>query len=166
MRHIAHWYSRCLSPRGSRVRIPLKPPRRDLGQVLHLQLPVALRRVNSDTVSLAVIGSTCESFEKRIEMDKHKTIQYDTIQYNTMVSPGGRCYGFHQVLIRHRRHEHVYSICTSGCHVYDLDQDSPKGDFCYIPLIKVPSQNDFCSGCIFCMLLIDFSMASISISVE
>src|SRR6218665_2226697 len=32
-------------------------PRRDLGQVLHLHLPVALRRVNSDTVSIAVVGS-------------------------------------------------------------------------------------------------------------
>jgi len=30
---------------------------RDLGQVLHLQLPVSLRRVNSDTVSIAVVGS-------------------------------------------------------------------------------------------------------------
>ena len=29
---------------GSRVRIPLKPPRRDLRRVLHLQLPVALSR--------------------------------------------------------------------------------------------------------------------------
>ena len=30
------------------------PQRRDLEQVLHLQLPEALRRVNSDTVSIAV----------------------------------------------------------------------------------------------------------------
>ena len=30
---------------------------RDLGQVLHLQLPVALRRVNSDTVSVLGMGS-------------------------------------------------------------------------------------------------------------
>src|SRR6218665_951264 len=28
---------------------------RDLGQVLHLQLPVAHRRINSDTVSIAVV---------------------------------------------------------------------------------------------------------------
>ena len=33
---------------------------RDLGQVLHLQLPVALRRVNSDTMSIAVFGSASE----------------------------------------------------------------------------------------------------------
>ena len=32
----------------------------DLGQVHHLQLLVALRRVNSDTVSLAVVGSSSE----------------------------------------------------------------------------------------------------------
>ena len=30
------------------------------GQVLHLQLPVALRRVNSDTVPVAVVGSASE----------------------------------------------------------------------------------------------------------
>src|SRR6218665_867563 len=29
---------------------------RDLGHVLHLQLPEAIRRVNSDTVSIAVVG--------------------------------------------------------------------------------------------------------------
>ena len=28
--------------------------------VLHLQLPIALRRVNSDTVSIAVVGKTSE----------------------------------------------------------------------------------------------------------
>jgi len=33
---------------------------RDLGQVLPLQLPVALQRVNSDTVSIAVVGSASE----------------------------------------------------------------------------------------------------------
>ena len=33
---------------------------RDLGQVLHLQLPAALRRVNSDTVSIAVVGNVSE----------------------------------------------------------------------------------------------------------
>ena len=32
----------------------------DLGQVLRLLLPVALRRVNSDTVSIAVVGSASE----------------------------------------------------------------------------------------------------------
>ena len=52
---------------------------RDLGQVIHLQLPVALRRVNSDTLSIAVVG-TGESFWKAqavrsaIEMDKYNTI--------------------------------------------------------------------------------------------
>jgi len=33
---------------------------RDLGQILHLQLPVGLRRVNSYTVSTAVVGSASE----------------------------------------------------------------------------------------------------------
>src|SRR6218665_2694067 len=33
---------------------------RDIGQVLHLQLPVSLRRVNSDTVSFAVVGNAFE----------------------------------------------------------------------------------------------------------
>ena len=33
---------------------------RDLWQVLHLQLPVALRHVNSDRVSIAVVGSASE----------------------------------------------------------------------------------------------------------
>ena len=47
--------------RGSRVRSPRCSPGRDLGQVLHLQLPVALRRVNSGTVSIAVVGSASES---------------------------------------------------------------------------------------------------------
>jgi len=37
---------------GSQVRIPLCPPCRDLGQVLHSWLPAALRLVNSDTVSV------------------------------------------------------------------------------------------------------------------
>ena len=36
--------TRYLSTGGSWVRIPLLPPRRDLGQVLNSQLPVALRR--------------------------------------------------------------------------------------------------------------------------
>ena len=35
-------------------------PLRDLGQALHLQLPVALRQVNSDTVSIAMIWSASE----------------------------------------------------------------------------------------------------------
>ena len=36
----------------SQVRIPLQLPRRDLGKILHSQLTVALRLVNSDTVSM------------------------------------------------------------------------------------------------------------------
>src|SRR6218665_4165947 len=50
---------------------------RDLGQVLYLQLPVALRRVNSDTVSIAVVGSA--SVRSAIEMDKYNTIQKSTL---------------------------------------------------------------------------------------
>ena len=42
----------CLVSGGSQVRIPLQPPRRDLVQVLHSQLRIALRCVNSDTVSM------------------------------------------------------------------------------------------------------------------
>ncbi len=53
----------------------------DLGQVLHLQLPVALRRENTDTMSIAVVGSASERFmhavRSAIEIDKYKnTIQY------------------------------------------------------------------------------------------
>ena len=33
---------------------------KDLGQVLHLQLPVVLRRVKFDKVSIAVVGSASE----------------------------------------------------------------------------------------------------------
>src|SRR6218665_509281 len=59
---VAHWLRR---HRSSWVQMVLWPPRGDLGQVLHLQLPVALRRVNSDTVSLLwsgalLKGSGCE----------------------------------------------------------------------------------------------------------
>ena len=45
---------------GSWVRIPLYPTLRGFGKVIHLQLPVALRRVNSDTVSIVVVGSASE----------------------------------------------------------------------------------------------------------
>src|SRR6218665_298082 len=33
---VVHWLSRCLWTGGSRVQIPLQPPRKDLGQVLHV----------------------------------------------------------------------------------------------------------------------------------
>src|SRR6218665_1208065 len=36
---MAHWLRRLLSTGGSWVRLPLWPSRRDLGQVLYLQLP-------------------------------------------------------------------------------------------------------------------------------
>ena len=39
---VAHWQIRRLWSKRSRVQIPLQPPRRDPGQVLHSQLPVAL----------------------------------------------------------------------------------------------------------------------------
>ena len=39
-----------LRPEGRGFEIHSSRPRRDLGQVLHWQLPVTLRRVNSDTV--------------------------------------------------------------------------------------------------------------------
>ena len=42
---------------GSNLALPTKW---GLGQALHLQLPVALRHVNSDTVSTAVVGSASE----------------------------------------------------------------------------------------------------------
>src|SRR6218665_39138 len=44
----------------------------------HLQLPVAFRRVSSDKVSIAVVGSASErliAVRSTIEMDKYKTIQ-------------------------------------------------------------------------------------------
>ena len=64
----AWWLSgrvRYLASGGSQVQIPLWPPRRDLGQVLYSQLPVVLRRVSSDTVSMLqsralLKGSHCE----------------------------------------------------------------------------------------------------------
>ena len=42
----------CLASGGLQVQISLYPPFRDLGQVLHSQLSVALRRIYSDTVSI------------------------------------------------------------------------------------------------------------------
>src|SRR6218665_1277660 len=47
-----------LHPEG---RIPLQPPRRDLGQVLHSQLPVELRHANTDTVSVLQSGAPLSS---------------------------------------------------------------------------------------------------------
>ena len=43
---VVHWWIRRLSSEGSWVRIQLWPPRKDLGQIIHSQLPVALRREN------------------------------------------------------------------------------------------------------------------------
>ena len=54
---VAQWFVRCLASRGSHVRIPLQPLLRDIGQVLHSQLPEALGRVNSDTVSTLYLGA-------------------------------------------------------------------------------------------------------------
>src|SRR6218665_1245561 len=56
-------------------RIRLYPPRRNIGQVLHLQLPVAPRRVNSDTVSIAVVWSA-SAVRSTLEMDENNTLQY------------------------------------------------------------------------------------------
>ena len=57
-------------------------PRTDLGQVLYLQLPVALRRVNSDTVSIAVIGSASEGLMLWEEIDKYsRPLQYNNMTY-------------------------------------------------------------------------------------
>ena len=42
------------------LKLPFERHLRVLGQVLHLQLPVTLWRVNSDTVSIAVVGSASE----------------------------------------------------------------------------------------------------------
>ena len=63
------WFSSwvlCLLSRLSRrsqVRISLQPTRKDLWQVLHSQLPVALRRFNSNTVAMlyseALLNSSC-----------------------------------------------------------------------------------------------------------
>src|SRR6218665_1229645 len=51
----AGWQVWRLASGGSQVRIPLQPQRRDFGQVLHPQLPVALRRVNSNAVGLSML---------------------------------------------------------------------------------------------------------------
>jgi len=47
-------------PEGRGLESRFSLARSEILQVLHLQLPVALRRVNSDTVSVAVVGSASE----------------------------------------------------------------------------------------------------------
>src|SRR6218665_812760 len=49
---VAQRQVRCLASRGSQVRIPLQPPHRDPGEVLHSKLNVALWRVNSHMLSM------------------------------------------------------------------------------------------------------------------
>ena len=56
---MAHWLRRLLSTGGSWVRLPLWPSRRDLGQVLYLQLPVRLG-VKLRYSIRAVVGSASE----------------------------------------------------------------------------------------------------------
>src|SRR6218665_1109118 len=56
---VAHWLRRLLSTGGSWVRLPLKPPCRDLGQVLYLQLPVRFG-VKLRYSIRAVVGSASE----------------------------------------------------------------------------------------------------------
>src|SRR6218665_3116601 len=53
------WLSRLLSTGGSWVRFPLQPSRRDLGQVLYLQLPVRFG-VKVRYSIRAVVGSASE----------------------------------------------------------------------------------------------------------
>ena len=50
---------RYLPPEMSQARIPLYPLQKDLEQVLHSQLNIAHRRVNSYTVN-SVVGRACE----------------------------------------------------------------------------------------------------------
>ena len=54
---------------------------RDLGQVFHLQLPVALWRVNSDTVSIAVVWKA-HAVISAVEMDKYNTIYNTTLWFH------------------------------------------------------------------------------------
>src|SRR6218665_1558452 len=56
---MAHWLSRLLSTGGSWARLPLWPSRRDLGQVLYLQLPVRFG-VKLRYSIRAVVGSASE----------------------------------------------------------------------------------------------------------
>src|SRR6218665_1371247 len=56
---MAHWLRRLLSTGGSWVRLPLWPSRRDLGQVLSLQLPVRFG-VKLRYSIRAVVGSASE----------------------------------------------------------------------------------------------------------
>src|SRR6218665_1414400 len=56
---MAHWLRRLLSTGRSWVRLPLWPSRRDLGQVLYLQLPVRFG-VKLRYSNRAVIGSASE----------------------------------------------------------------------------------------------------------
>src|SRR6218665_1658499 len=56
---MAHWLRRLLLTGGSWVRLPLWPSRRDLGQVLYLQLPVRFG-VKLRYSIRAVVGSASE----------------------------------------------------------------------------------------------------------
>src|SRR6218665_9138 len=56
---MAYWLRRLLSIGGSGVRLPLWPSRRDLGQVLYLQLPVRFGVKLRYSVR-AVVGSASE----------------------------------------------------------------------------------------------------------
>src|SRR6218665_3535443 len=56
---MAHWLRRLLSTGGSWVRLPLWPSRRDLGQVLYLQLPVRFGMKLRYSIR-AVVGSASE----------------------------------------------------------------------------------------------------------
>src|SRR6218665_1818440 len=67
---VAQRLVRCLASGRSQVRIPLQLPRRDLGQVLHSQLPVALRSVNSNTVSMLWSGAPLSGSELEEALQK------------------------------------------------------------------------------------------------
>ena len=45
---------------GSQVQIPLQPPRRELGQVIHSWLPVALQRLNLQAIKQFIVTSAAK----------------------------------------------------------------------------------------------------------
>ena len=45
---------------------PTLGPHRDLGQVIHSQFLVALRRINSDTVSMLLLGAPLRGLEEAL----------------------------------------------------------------------------------------------------
>src|SRR6218665_216544 len=75
----AQWLVCCLASGGSQVRILLQPPHTDLGQVLHSQWPVALKRVRGSNPGQERIldrdlCSTCDPSEPSYDEYTDRTL--------------------------------------------------------------------------------------------